>query len=166
MAAGRFGFGGKDKRENMIKINNIIAKKLNILEIGEKLMRKILSYILFVIVSFSLIGCSSDKEVTVSNGTYSLDIQSKDIFNPVLSISDGSFTFTYDVLSSYSNTGSYIIEDETLILTTDDGNNEYYFKIKDDSLVFQEDKSSSVELTDANQGVYISDGDVFELVTN
>ena len=69
------------------------------------------------------------------------------------------FTFSYDALSSYYSYGTYKITDDKLVAATNDGLYYYTFTIKDDeTLVFIEDESSSVKLTDSNLGQQIKDG--------
>jgi hypothetical protein len=75
-----------------------------------------------------------------------------------VSLEDGNrFTFTYSLLSSYYAVGSYEIDDGNLILTTDDGENKYVFKIKDKTLIFNAKESSEIP-SYAN----VPDGAVFE----
>jgi len=55
---------------------------------------------------------------------------------------DGSFQFTFSPLSSYIAMGTYIIENDRLILKTDDGMFVYEFDMVDDTLVFDAEASS------------------------
>ena len=48
------------------------------------------------------------------------------------------FTFSESAISSYLGYGSYMVENEELILKTDDGLYTYKFEIVDDSLLYQE----------------------------
>lgn len=127
-------------------------------------MKRIIGFVLIGIIVFSMIGCSSNKITTITEGSYTLKTKEDFAICPSVTILDKTFTFTFDSLSSYFNHGTYAIENGILILKTDDDKYEYQFEIKNQTLVFQEKKSSSVKLIDKKIGVQIVDGDVFELV--
>lgn len=81
----------------------------------------------------------------------------------VLDTDKKTFSFSYDVLSSYLSVGTYTEEDNELKLTTDDGKFYYTFrKGSENNLYFLVDKSSSVKLTDEKFGIEITDDMVFE----
>lgn len=83
--------------------------------------------------------------------------------NIVLDTTNKKFHFFYDALSSYMNVGSYVIEDDMMIATTDDGLYTYKFKVDGDNLVFVKVGSSSVRIIDSEiLGYTIEDGSVFE----
>ncbi len=69
---------------------------------------------------------------------------------------NGTFSLTFSPISSYLGYGTYKIEDNRLILNTDDGNYTYVFDMVDDTLVFDADASSE-QLWFSN----ITDGSVF-----
>ncbi len=74
-----------------------------------------------------------------------------------------TFSFTYDVLSSYLPYGSYKEENNKIILNTDDGKFHYTFeKGSGNTLSFIADGSSPVTLTDSRFGMQIKNGMVFE----
>lgn len=60
----------------------------------------------------------------------------------VLSPSDGTFTFTYSLLSSYLPRGRMEEEGDKLLLYTDDGENHYTFRRQGENLVFLAGESS------------------------
>lgn len=99
--------------------------------------------------------------VSIRSKNYYMETkEDADGFTPCLSVfDDGTFGFTYDVLSSYLANGTYTIEDQQLILKTDDEKYQYIFEIEDDdTLLFVKDKSSDVSLIQKDIGVAITDG--------
>lgn len=89
----------------------------------------------------------------------------KAVLNPylLLDADKKTFSFSYDVLSSYLSIGTYTEEDNEVKLITDDGNFHYTFqKGNENNLYFIADKSSSVDLIDKKFGIEIKDGMVFE----
>lgn len=57
------------------------------------------------------------------------------------------FIFHYSALSSYYPYGKFEIQDKTkLILTTEDGLNVYIFLIQDNSIIFDANDSSEVQV--------------------
>jgi predicted small secreted protein len=124
-------------------------------------MKKLLSMMfLLLVLAWVLAGCSNTPKTAVQNipvGTYIMR-ESKEPAKPIVLLKDGDrFTFTYSLLSSYYAIGSYEIDDGNLILRTDDGENKYVFKIKDNTLIFNEKESSEIP-SYAN----VPDGAVFE----
>jgi hypothetical protein len=84
---------------------------------------------------------------------------SKEPVKPIVSLEDSNkFTFTYSALSSYIAIGSYEVDDDNLILKTDDGKYKYIFKIKDNALIFNAKESSQIP-SFAN----VPDGTIFEM---
>ncbi len=82
--------------------------------------------------------------------------------NIVLDTTNKKFHFFYDALSSYMNVGSYVIEDDVMIATTDDGLYTYKFRMVGDNLVFVKEGSSSVRIIDSEiLGYTIEEGSVF-----
>lgn len=72
---------------------------------------------------------------------------SEDVIKPQLRLSTtgNRFQFTLSGLSSYVPTGSYIVTDDTIVLSTDDGFMSYVFNIIDkNTLEFVESKSSTI----------------------
>ncbi|HEY5562385.1 MAG TPA: hypothetical protein VIK72_11640 [Clostridiaceae bacterium] len=57
---------------------------------------------------------------------------------------DSKFTFIYSGLSSYIGFGSYKIDNNNLILKTDDNKYKYVFEMKNDTLIFNSEKSSAI----------------------
>ena len=123
-------------------------------------------------------GNMADTKITQGQGEEKMELASsyiarkdasmKDILNaslPALSFDTGSktFSFTYDILSSYMPYGSYKEEDNKILLTTDDGQFHYTFeKGSGNTLSFVADASSPVTLTDTRFGMEIKNGTVFE----
>lgn len=75
-----------------------------------------------------------------------------------------TFSFSYDVLSSYLNRGTYAENDGQLELSTDDGKYQYTFeRIDDYTLRFDKKNSSEIKLIDKAMGLEIEDGAEFIL---
>lgn len=123
---------------------------------------------LLMMISIILVGCKSEQSVeTIKNGTYIMEGKEVDaVLFPSITISDNEFTFVYDLLSSYMPRGTYSIEDDLLMMTTDDKQYTYVFEIDGDNFIFQEDKSSLVSLIDDRLGVKITDQASFHQVEN
>lgn len=126
-------------------------------------MNKISIGLVVLVIATSIIGCSLSKTASIEIGNYILKTVNEEIVPPKIVISEDTFTFTYDSLSSYMNVGTYSIEKNMLTLTTDDGRYHYTFKIHDNTLVFESENSSSVEPIDERMGLEIKDGDIFQL---
>ncbi len=117
----------------------------------------LLIFVAIAILSF-MAGCSKDSTVTESNlplGVYQFQESDEPVKPNVVLDDNNQFVFNYSVLSSYLPIGTYQIETDQLILKTDDGKYEYIFLIKDNTLIFNKDESSSLQLGD------IADGSVF-----
>ena len=103
--------------------------------------------LLLMVLTWTLIGCSNNSKTTdqsISVGTYIME-ESEEVIKPVVSLqADNKFTFTYSMLSSYLPIGSYEVDNGNLILKTDDNKYKYVFKIKDNSLIFNEKESSEM----------------------
>lgn len=96
--------------------------------------------------------------------TYTLVSAESDQPLPVLTLNqdDGTFSFSYDVLSSYLAAGTYETDEDQVKLTTEDGKFHYVFYTDgEDVLRFAADESSDVSLTDSRIGEAITDGAVF-----
>lgn len=126
---------------------------------------------LFIIILSILTGCTNNKSiVSFQNDTkiYVLN-NNKNEFTPeiVLNTIDNTFSFSYDVLSSYLSVGTYIESQERLELITDDGKYHYVFDIVDEStLKFNKDESSNVTLIDNRIGIELNNGAEFIMMTN
>lgn len=103
-----------------------------------------------------LCGCSSN---TLSVGNYVLKNTDEPISPYVLLKEDNKFVFMYSSLSSNLPQGTYSIDKNKLILTTDDNKYTYVFKISDKTIIFIADKSSEIPLLDKE--VPVKDGDTF-----
>jgi len=125
-------------------------------------MKKILIGLLMLIkVLLSSCGVSST-HFNVQDGIYNLSVIDDDTpFLPCVKISESTFTFQYDVTSSYLSMGKYEINGSRLILRTDDEKFKYIFRIDGDSLFFIKSESSVVTLNDEKMGTIIIDGSEF-----
>ena len=96
--------------------------------------------------------------------TYTLVSDETDLPLPTLTLDqeEGTFSFAYDVLSSYLAVGTYGINGDKVELTTEDGTFHYtFYSADEDTLRFSADESSDVQLTDNRIGAVITDGAVF-----
>ena len=99
--------------------------------------------------------------------TYTLVSDETDLPLPTLTLDqeEGTFSFAYDVLSSYLAVGTYEIHGDKVELPTEDGTFHYtFYSADEDTLRFSADESSDVQLTDNRIGAVITDGAVFSAV--
>ena len=102
-----------------------------------------------------------------STKIYTLVSEETDLPLPTLTLDqeEGTFSFAYDVLSSYLAVGTYEINGDKVELTTEDGTFHYtFYSADEDTLRFSADESSDVQLTDNRIGAVITDGAVFSAV--
>lgn len=137
---------------------------MSFLEKSKRNITLILAAII-VLITLSLFLQSQNKVIYgVSSGTYSvIDEDELLLPNITFDMQNNQFTFTYDFLSSYLNTGKIKIENKKIIATTDDNKYTYIFKIIDnDTIKFVENGSSKV--VDLVGNVVITDGTEFKFV--
>ena len=115
--------------------------------------------IIMILVLLLLTGCDSNKETyTVKDGQYVMEQNDMETqLLPQLTISEENISFSYDMLSSYLPYGTYSINEDKLTMKTDDHMYHYVFQIDGDSLIFQKDESSPVDLIDCRVGVNVAD---------
>jgi len=121
-----------------------------------------------------LMGCGkddSDTAVILTGGVYKLtgttESDSEYTFTPYLKLnmSDDSFVFYFDPLSSYMAYGSFSIEDGLVVCKTSDNMFTYIFNIVNkDTVSFNASLSAPIVFIDNNLSCEITDGSVFELV--
>lgn len=102
-----------------------------------------------------------------STKIYTLVSEETDLPLPTLTLDqeEGTFSFSYDVLSSYLAVGTYETNGDKVELTTEDGKFHYtFYSADEDTLRFSADESSDVQLTDNRIGAVITDGTVFSAV--
>jgi beta-lactamase regulating signal transducer with metallopeptidase domain len=99
-------------------------------------------------IDISQKGNDIDKFIESVNGylpllyTYQ---ESKDPLKPTITLEKGNkFQFMYSVLSSYIAIGTYELDNNKLILKTDDKKYKYTFKIKGNTLIFDQKESSPI----------------------
>ena len=118
---------------------------------GSDTMNKtIFTGILICIVSFILSGCNGNT-YGITSGTYEMVDSEENVFTPYLTLDleDKTFTFTFDVLSSYGNIGSIKFNKGNLICKTDDNKNTFIFKVENNNtLKFDATQSSSTTTVD------------------
>ncbi len=106
-------------------------------------MKKI-SAALLCAVLLCLTGCS-DNRLSHYPRVYVLDGSDDPMPASVTLYEDGRFQLHFSALSSYIGVGEYTVEDDTLVLRTDDdGAFVYTFVIGNDRLVFDADRSSEI----------------------
>ncbi len=116
-------------------------------------MKKIVSaFICVILLLFTLCSCSSEPIYGLSEGCYMLNITSDTYPSPSIDfdLENNTFTFNYDILSSYFSHGTFSISDGKVIAKTDDGKYTYIFEITDnDTITFIQNGSSEIKITDA-----------------
>ena len=124
-------------------------------------MKKIFLFIsIFILILCLITGCSDKKNIATVNLTvrvYELHQTNDPIYPYVTLMGDDEFLFYDSAYSSNIAKGTYEIDGDNLVLKTSDGENNYVFKIENDTLVFNKEKSSPT-VDDA-----IKDGAVFVL---
>ena len=102
---------------------------------------------LLLVLTLVLVGCSNNPKTTeqyIPVGTYIMQ-ESEEPVKPIVSLEDSNkFIFTYSALSSYIAIGTYEVDDDNLILKTNDGKYKYVFKIEDNTLIFNATESSEI----------------------
>lgn len=122
--------------------------------------------ILLCVVSMLLSGCNKNT-YGITSGTYEMVNSDENVFTPYLTLDleDKTFTFTFDVLSSYGNIGSIKFNKGNLICKTDDNKNTFIFQIEDNNtLKFDATQSSSTTTVDNN--IAVPDETEFKLVND
>ncbi len=84
-----------------------------------------------------------DDETTPLTRVYMYD-DCDELMKPAitLNVQEGTFSFFFSAVSSYYATGLYVMEDDVLILNTNDGDFIYVFDMVGETLVFDAEKSS------------------------
>lgn len=89
---------------------------------------------------------NTTEEIAIENGLYTMS--ESEINPPTISfnLNDSTFQFTFDILSSYLNIGTFSIEENKIICTTEDGNYNFIFEIIDKhNISFISNESSDVK---------------------
>lgn len=148
-------------------------------------MRRVKKLVLFTITIVFMAGCvkkADNTDITVEksavkavetnesvdhtqNNTkiYMLKVD-RDGFIPqiIMNETDKTFSFSYDILSSYLAVGTYSENNEQLELKTEDGKYHYTFDIIDDNtLKFNQENSSDIKLIYKGTVEEIKDGSEF-----
>lgn len=100
---------------------------------------------LLCVMSLILSGCK-ENTYGLKSGTYEMVDSDENVFTPYLTLDleDKTYTFTFDVLSSYGNIGSINFSKGNLICKTDDNKNTFVFQIEENNtLKFDATQSSS-----------------------
>lgn len=137
-------------------------------------MWRCLRVVLCVVLGILTMGCHGGQKIAVETNesvdarstskVYYLQTEDDIPMVPNLTLFDqGEFGFSYDVLSSYYPSGTYEIVGDLLTAVTADGKNQYVFRVEEDRLVFVQETSSDISLTDERIGVPIEDGAVFAM---
>ena len=125
-------------------------------------MKKYCVFVMIFTIILMLVACSGNEKLEIKNGSYNLVAQDNDIGANIV-IDGATFSFSYDLTSSYLPYGKYEIKNDILILKTDDGKYSYKFTIENDDLIFIESSSSSVKVNGNSLSSQIVDGTVFRL---
>jgi hypothetical protein len=100
-------------------------------------------------------SCSNTNTANEPNllpGVYELQETEEPVKPTVILKENNQFVFNYSILSSYLPIGTYEIENSNLIMKTDDGEFQYVFMIKDNTLIFNGEESSSATFGDVQDG--------------
>ena len=97
-----------------------------------------------LLLALFLAGCESRPTESVVSRVYTYAASSEPVMKPTLVLEDDRFTLTLSPLDSYMPRGSYEIKYHTLLLKTDDGEQEYLFAIRGETLVFDATGSSAL----------------------
>lgn len=111
-------------------------------------MRQRVLYVLMLfLIVLALTSCSSkktsDKSLELREYVMKESDEPKPI-KPTVTLYEDKFMFMYSALSSYIGIGTYEIDNDKLILKTDDGKNVYVFTIDNGTLIFNADESSNL----------------------
>lgn len=140
-------------------------------------MKKISCIVLLIVLSgLFFVDCSNSQKAGIeleftddSSGvqSYIMNVETQEnILVPRIELdkNNGTFSITYDILSSTIIGGTYKIKNNTLLAKTYDEKSTYQFEIIDSkSLKFIQNKSSEIKLTDENIGISILNGSIFKL---
>ena len=121
---------------------------------------------LLCVMSLILSGCK-ENTYGLKSGTYEMVDSDENVFTPYLTLDleDKTYTFTFDVLSSYGNIGSIKFSKGNLICKTDDNKNTFVFQIEENNtLKFDATQSSST--TTVEDIIAVPDETEFKLVND
>lgn len=118
-------------------------------------------FVSILIIAIALISTacskSSKEAIKLEVRAYIMN-DSEEFLKPTVTLQENNkFTFVYSALSSYIPMGTYEIDNDKLILKTDNGKEKYIFKIDNGTLIFVEKDSTKLP-SYAN----IPDGSIFE----
>ena len=119
-------------------------------------MKKLcLALFLVIAVSSFIAGCADNKTTEESGpvlGIYELQESDEPVKPSVVLEEQNRFVFNYSALSSYLPIGDYEVDEDYLTLKTDDGEYQYVFEMKNNTLVFHQEESSPISLGDVEDG--------------
>lgn len=128
-------------------------------------MKKIVVFALIIACLFSVTACGRSEDIrdTIADKIF---VYEKDGFGSAFTISlsdDGTFSYYEGGFSSYIGAGSWVLEDDILVLSDDDEVGYPFvnrFKVKDGELVFISEDSSNflyVKVADGERFVFMDD---------
>ena len=118
----------------------------------------------FIVAVCFLTNPQNNRETYIKEGVYSAE-SAGDFIQPTIlfQVSNKTFAFSYDTLSSYLSYGSYEVQDGKVICKTSDGLYKYIFAIIDnDTISFAQRGSSPIKMITGS--VSVSDGTIFGYV--
>jgi hypothetical protein len=124
---------------------------------------KFAASILFIITGVNILLSGCAKTVYgVSEGIYVMQGTQDETPKPAITfnVEERTFSFTYDVLSSYLPCGSWDIEDEKIVAKTDDGKYTYIYEVVDNNTIRFIQKGSS-PITTVEGDTPVTDGAEF-----
>ena len=118
---------------------------------------KKLCLVLFLMIAVSsfMAGCANHNTAEESGpvlGIYELQEADEPVKPNLVLEEQNRFVFNYSALSSYLPIGSYEVDQDYLTLKTDDGEYQYVFEIKNNTLVFHQEESSPISLGNVEDG--------------
>lgn len=91
----------------------------------------------------ALTACANTHDNQLVPNRIYTNTESEEPLKPCIIIEENNkFQFVFSAVSSYIGVGTYIVDGNTVILNTDDGDYHYTFTIKDNTLIFDAENSS------------------------
>lgn len=126
-----------------------------------KQIQKLL-FLPLILLIFTACGAEKAENIPVTPGHYTQDVEhnTKETWFPAtLTLEeDGTFRFSFDLLSSYGNFGDYTQEEDVVTCTTHDGRYTFRFQVlAEDRLAFLKEGSSPVTYFDTYFATPVTD---------
>ncbi len=124
-------------------------------------MKRTAMWVLVLSLALLLLGCGKTSP-GLSGGTYSAGV-GLTAPSVTFDLEENRFVFSYDLLSSYLNAGTFWMDSERVTAVTDDEKYTFVFEIQDNETVaFVREGSAEIQMTQGAPAV--ADGTVFHLL--